>query len=164
MPNTIDIPAISALNNTNNVNSNSITNATSSIMDKDDFLRLFLSSLQFQDPTSPMETQDMMSQMAQLSLMEQVQNMTTAVEGLKQVTQQSAIQRGMEFVGKYIVGVSEDATTISGRVDSIRLATDGSIVLVVDGKFVGSDWVLQVSDSAEGLGNSTESNDTTDGE
>ncbi len=137
----------------NRATSSSISDATSSIMDKDDFLKLFLASLQFQDPTSPMETSEMMSQMSQLSLMEQVQNMTIAVESLVELTSQSALQSGMDFVGKYIVGVADDATAVSGRVDSVRLATDGSIILVVDGKYVPSQWVTQVSDSEEGLTN-----------
>ena len=39
-------------------------------LDGDDFLKLFLESLKYQDPTSPVETKDMMAQTAQLTTVE----------------------------------------------------------------------------------------------
>lgn len=39
-------------------------------LDGNDFLKLFLESLKHQDPTSPVETKDMMAQTAQLTTVE----------------------------------------------------------------------------------------------
>lgn len=136
---------------TQSSSSSAISDATSSVMGKDDFLQLFLTSLQYQDPTAPMESKDMMAQMAILSLMEQVENMTLAVEDLTKVADVPVIQTGTDYLGKYVVGVSTDGTAISGKVDAVQLATDDSIVLKVGDSYIETQWITQISDTEEGL-------------
>ena len=70
---------------------------TPGIMDKDDFLKLFLASFQHQDPFNAMDMNQMMNQTAQLSLMEQVQNMTKAVDKLQSTMYSTALDGGMKF-------------------------------------------------------------------
>ena len=69
----------------------------SGVMGKDDFLKLFLSSFQHQDPFNAMDMNQMMNQTAQLSLMEQVQNMTKAVDKLQSTMYSTALDGGMKF-------------------------------------------------------------------
>ena len=69
---------------------------TPGVMGKDDFLK-FLSSFQHQDPFNAMDMNQMMNQTAQLSLMEQVQNMTKAVDKLQSTMYSTALDGGMKF-------------------------------------------------------------------
>ncbi|MCP8968850.1 flagellar hook capping FlgD N-terminal domain-containing protein [Ectobacillus ponti] len=123
--------------------SSSASKAMSSMMGKDDFLKLFLASMQYQDPMNAMDTNQMMSQMSQLTLIEQVQNMSKAVESFSAVAQTSALDSGMKFLGKQIKGVDQDGNTIEGRVDQVR-SVSGAVELVVGDKTVPLQQVASV--------------------
>ena len=121
---------------------------TPGVMGKDDFLKLFLTSLQYQDPFNAMDMDQMMNQMSQMSLMEQVANMTKAVDALKETVNTTALDGGMKFLGKHITGASTDGAKISGKVDAVRLAPNNEVQLVVGDKIVLMKFVTSVSDQA----------------
>ena len=52
------------------------------ILGKDDFLKLLLTQLQYQDPTSPMDTEKILSQTSQLATLESSDNTKNALEKL----------------------------------------------------------------------------------
>jgi flagellar basal-body rod modification protein FlgD len=56
--------------------------AGNSSLDRDDFLKLLITQLQHQDPTSPVEDKDFIAQMAQFSSLEQMTNMSTGFQKL----------------------------------------------------------------------------------
>ncbi|MGG2066241.1 flagellar hook capping FlgD N-terminal domain-containing protein [Bacillus sp. S14(2024)] len=119
---------------------------TPGVMGKDDFLKLFLTSLQYQDPMNAMDMNQMMSQMSQMSLMEQVQNMTKAVDSLRDTMYTTALDGGMKFLGKYVRGVDSDGKAVEGTVDVVRLAANNDVQLVIDDKVVSLRFVESVSD------------------
>jgi len=49
-------------------------------MNKDDFLKLFITQLQNQDPLAPQDPTEMLGQLAQLTQVEQAYNSTAALE------------------------------------------------------------------------------------
>lgn len=69
---------------------------------KDAFLQLLITQLQHQDPTNPMDDREFISQMAQFSSLEQMQNMTKAMESLLASQQQTQLMNYSTFIGKEI--------------------------------------------------------------
>lgn len=63
--------------------------------DKQMFLKLMIAQLQNQDPTSPVDQQDMMASITQFSQVEQMQNMSTAMETL-------SLTQGTGLIGKSV--------------------------------------------------------------
>lgn len=53
-----------------------------SVLGKDDFMKLLLTQLKYQDPTSPMDTQKILTQTSQLATLESSNNTTKALEKL----------------------------------------------------------------------------------
>ena len=79
----------------------STTNDNSSL-GKDAFLQILITQLQNQDPTSPMDDKEFISQMAQFSSLEQMQNMTTAMENLLASQQETQLLSYTNFIGKEV--------------------------------------------------------------
>lgn len=69
---------------------------------KDAFLQLLITQLQHQDPTNPMDDREFISQMAQFSSLEQMQNMTKAMGSLLASQQQTQLMNYTSFVGKEV--------------------------------------------------------------
>ena len=56
----------------------------SSELGKDEFMKILMAQLQHQDPLSPMDDREFISQMAQFSSLEQMMNMTSSIDMLVQ--------------------------------------------------------------------------------
>ena len=84
-------------------------------MGKDEFLKLLITQLQNQDPTSPMEDKQFIAQMAQFSALEQMTNMSTE---FAKVGRLISAGQATDLLGK-TVDVSVGDRVISGRVDDV---------------------------------------------
>lgn len=73
-----------------------------SSLGKDAFLKLLITQLQNQDPTKPMDDKEFIAQMAQFSSLEQMQNMTKAMESLLASQQQTQLMNYSAFIGKEV--------------------------------------------------------------
>jgi len=69
---------------------------------KDAFLQILITQLQNQDPTNPMDDREFIAQMAQFSSLEQMQNMTKAMENLLVSQQETQLMSYSNFVGKSV--------------------------------------------------------------
>lgn len=120
------IDATSGMQNNGAVGSTSkaATQAMNGVLGKDDFMKMFLASLKFQDPMSPMETKDMMAQMSQLTMVESVANLSDVVADLKSVVNGSPLEKGMDFLGKTVSGVSVSGEMVKGEVTEISNYND----------------------------------------
>lgn len=104
-------------------------------MDKNDFLKLFMTSLQYQDPLNPMENSEMMQQLSQLGMMEQVTNMTAAVEKMTEINPESQAADAAKLVGLTVTASGSDGSPIKGKVEKITF-DDGLTLLTVAGKAI----------------------------
>lgn len=125
---------------------NAQSDATQSVNDrvqlgKDDFLKLFITELRYQNALNPLDDREMLAQMAQFTSLEQVQNMSAVVDELaraQRATQATAL------IGRTITATTEEGEELSGVVSAVTFA-DGEVLLVVDGKEIPLSQVTGVS-------------------
>lgn len=78
------------------------TEADNGKLGKDAFLKILITQLQNQDPTSPMDDKEFIAQMAQFSSLEQMQNMTKAMEELLASQKETQLMSYTSFIGKEV--------------------------------------------------------------
>lgn len=87
----------------------------SSGLDRDDFLKLLITQLQHQDPTSPVEDKDFIAQMAQFSSLEQITNMSS---GFQKLSGLLASSEASQVLGK-TVELHDGDNLVRGVVDKV---------------------------------------------
>ncbi|WP_201352160.1 FlgD immunoglobulin-like domain containing protein [Hydrogenimonas urashimensis] len=70
------------------------------ILGKDDFMKLLLTELQYQDPTNPMDSEKMLTQTSQLATLEASDNTNKALEKLAATLTQSSSLAIVSAIGK----------------------------------------------------------------
>ncbi|HCC07154.1 MAG TPA: flagellar hook capping protein [Clostridiales bacterium] len=109
-------------------------------LDKDAFLNLLVTQLQYQDPLNPTDDKEFISQMAQFSSLEQMQNLNTNTSKML----------GYSLMNKVIQAEVPDENTgetktITGAVDGIKIE-NGESYLSVEGSDVKMKDVTLVTD------------------
>lgn len=104
----------------------------------DDFMKLFLAQLQNQDPTKPVDDQQMLSQLSQMSQIQTLQNVEKALSG-SQLAQSSAL------IGKNVTGLDVNGTAVNGVVTSVTQSTDAGLVLQVGSQYIKPEAVITVT-------------------
>ncbi|UWG98345.1 flagellar biosynthesis protein FlgD [Dehalobacter sp. DCM] len=134
-----------ATNNTTRAEQNA--NAS---LDQNAFLKLLIAQLQNQDPMSPMDDTQFVSQMATFSMLEQMTTMASNIGELKDsLTAQSSqtlLTQGAAMIGKSVTGKDADGNDISGIVSSVKLV-DGSLSVLIGNTEITLDNVLEVKNS-----------------
>ncbi|KGE17524.1 flagellar hook capping protein [Paenibacillus wynnii] len=137
----------------------------SSVMGKDQFLKILITQLQNQDPMQPMEDKEFIAQMAQFSSVEQLMNISTQLTSLNQ-----SLGSASNLIGKSITWT--DSTTllpVSGIVDSIVVKSGVNYAVVGDKKIAITDVTevkiapsaANIDSSGTNTGGSEESGETT---
>jgi flagellar basal-body rod modification protein FlgD len=102
-------PTTTATTGTTPTTSTSPTTAKAG-MGKDDFLKLLVAQLKNQDPQNPQGSDEFMGQMAQFSMLEQLTNLTTAMND----------SRTVGMLGHTVTYVGADKAPVTGTVESIN--------------------------------------------
>ena len=84
-----------------------------------DFLKILLTQLTYQDPMKPMDNQAFMAQMAQFSTLEQTRQLTEKIDTLLGI---QAATQSVGLIGR-TVDVDSSTGAISGQVTALDLST-----------------------------------------
>jgi flagellar basal-body rod modification protein FlgD len=97
------------------------------MLDKDGFLKLLVAQMTQQDPSSPMDAAQQTEQMASFTMVEQITNMAS----------ENAKTAAVGMIGhdvNYLDPADKtQQTVLSGTVESVSMAKDGSYTLTVSG-------------------------------
>jgi flagellar basal-body rod modification protein FlgD len=100
-----------------------------SLLGKDDFMKLFVTQLQLQDPMSPMDNDQMVAQMSQLSTVEQLTNLA---ETNGHMAESLAVSNAVGLIGRTVTWTDADKTEHTGLVEKVS-TKDGAPSLTVAG-------------------------------
>ncbi|MET0339910.1 MAG: FlgD immunoglobulin-like domain containing protein [Polyangiales bacterium] len=75
----------------------------------DDFMKLLFAQLQNQDPQSPVDTKELVTQLSQLTSVEKLTTMTTKIDELAQATNGMAANQSASLIGKKVEGKNDTA-------------------------------------------------------
>jgi flagellar basal-body rod modification protein FlgD len=129
----------------------------SNILGKDDFLKILITQLQNQDPTSPMQDREFIAQMASFSSLEQMTNMNQTMQQFLSFQTEASLLQQSQMIGKQVTYESETVNAegekvveeIEGTVKAV-LFEKGSVMLEMsDGTKITSFQVIKITDPAK---------------
>lgn len=134
------------------VNSITPTGATPTIVDADEvgfagltsetFLKLLIAQLQNQDPTDPLDSDQLLSQISEMRNLQASIELQTALDNL---TLSQQLAGSTAFIGKTVTAlVGDEEIEVSGVVDRVQMR-DGKAFLSVDGTEVELSDVVSVA-------------------
>lgn len=110
---------------------------------KDDFLKLLVTQLRYQDPTNPVQDKEFIAQLAQFSSLEQMSNLTNSMNNMMESQQKlTALGQATAMIGK-VVEIVNESETFYGKVSGVQFA-NGWPELVVDGKLYDFGQVVSI--------------------
>lgn len=137
--------------------STSATSSVNSALDKNSFLKLLIAQLTNQDPTSPMDSAQFVSQMADFTTLEQTQNMSDAIDKLVASQSSQSLSEQASMIGKQI-SWSETSTdssgtssthSLSGVVQSVSLKNGSVTYQTNNGYAIDASLISEISNSEE---------------
>jgi len=108
-------------------------------LDKDDFLKILVTQLKYQDPTKPMEDKEFIAQMAQFSSLEQMTNMSSQFTELSATLKSS---QAMNLIGRE-VEIAKSDSLIKGSVEAVT--NGGFPQILVNGSYYDYDDISKVT-------------------
>lgn len=93
----------------------------------DDFMKILLTQLTYQDPLKPMDNQEFISQLAQFTALQQTRESTQNLQQLLQV--QSATQ-AISLLGKTVDVQGDNGSSSTGQVGTLRFSNGQPLITV----------------------------------
>jgi flagellar basal-body rod modification protein FlgD len=153
------ITSTSATTSSDNQTDGSQLLTGSSSLGKDDFLKLLVTELQHQDPTSPMDDSQFMAQMAQFSTLEQITNVATSIT---QLGTSEKVSQGVALIGHSIAYTKDDGSTGTGNVTGVSIV-GGEIRVEMGNDSTTPDSITSIGPAVNTGGGSTSSDGSSSG-
>ena len=102
-----------------------VTSTSNTTLDRQAFLKLLVAQLRYQDPSKPMDASQMVSQSAELSVVDKLDEISKTLSGS---TLNDQLMLGGSLIGKSVTFTGSDGTAVTETVTAARLV-NGSMVL-----------------------------------
>jgi len=101
-------------------------------MNKDDFLKLFMTQLQNQDPLNPQDSTQFIAQLAQLTQVEQAYNTNSNLQNLLSAQNNASSLSAVSFIGKEVIATGSQTVIADGvqPVVNFRMSGDAEQVAI----------------------------------
>lgn len=108
-------------------------------LDKNAFLNLLTTQMQYQDPLNPTDDKDFLAQMAQFSSLEQMQNLNASSQ-----SSQAYSLMGKSVKATVVNELTNESSEVEGFVDGVVISS-GSVYLLVNDQKVALEDVTDIS-------------------
>jgi len=102
----------------NSIGTSSSSSSSSSSIDKDAFLKILVAQLKNQSYDSSMDTDQMVSQLTQYSMLEQLTNMNTSLTSMLSAMNTQSATSAAAYIGKSVSAVGSSLTVSDGAASS----------------------------------------------
>lgn len=111
-------------------------------LDKDAFLQLLVAQMKYQNPLSPVDSNEYLAQAAQYASVEQLENMAESQAELKSM---QMVSIATQLVGETVTALNSfTGGTVQGEVQGVRFGAEP--ILIVDGVEVPLSAVIDIGD------------------
>ncbi|MCZ4497972.1 MAG: flagellar hook capping protein [Marmoricola sp.] len=122
----MSIPATEAVSSSGIFGNTSTTSTTSASKDKDTFLQLLVAQMRYQDPMNPTDSSQFLSQSAQFTALEKMQDVA---DKTAQLFQAQVSFGASSLIGKTVSWTDPtDKTTKTGAVTGVTFGADGPVL------------------------------------
>lgn len=111
---------------------------------KDDFLKLLVTQLSYQDPTAPMEDKEFIAQLAQFSTLDQ---MTSMANDFSKLSSMLSANEASGALGRN-VDIIDNNTLVQGRVKAVTRG-DATSLVMVNGQYYNWEQVTKIYEDNE---------------
>jgi flagellar basal-body rod modification protein FlgD len=123
-----------AINNVSGTGNSAATEAPIEVktgdkaLGREDFMKLLIAQLKNQDPNDPVDTKEMVTQLSQLTSVEQLVQMGTKLDTLTAATNSSAANSSAALIGKSVTGVADTIHlgATGGAETAVKLSQDAA--------------------------------------
>ena len=114
-------------------NTNTSSNSGTDELGKDQFIKLFIAQIQYQDPLNPLDSAEFTAQLAQFSSVEQLYGMNSKLGNIEEtMTNQSEQHDNLGYIGKTVKADDNTIRVDNGTVQSGSYTLDGSGYVTID--------------------------------